>query len=224
MPGAAVRFTPAVPFTSAPTDAPIRVGAEEDDDASSIPWWAILLIVLGVLVVLCILAAAVYLATRRKKPKRAQHAEPPPQPASAAPSSDYAYAPTAPPATTRDPGGDMQQWDSVQKPPPQAYGSPHQSDSALHQKHPYDDASYSRTSYATEDTNQTTSYGSEYAAGQGFQPGDPVNAQYIDGVWYSGTVWDVAPPDKLHPDGTYDIQWYDGSHSEGVPPEQIERR
>jgi len=57
-----------------------------------------------------------------------------------------------------------------------------------------------------------------------FEPGDRVTAQYIDGEWYTGTVWSFIPADDTNPNGTYTIKWDDGSISDGVPPQQMRLR
>eukprot|EP01065_Artemidia_motanka_P001568 TRINITY_DN10716_c3_g1_i1.p1 TRINITY_DN10716_c3_g1~~TRINITY_DN10716_c3_g1_i1.p1 ORF type:complete len:1856 (+),score=510.98 TRINITY_DN10716_c3_g1_i1:709-5568(+) len=51
----------------------------------------------------------------------------------------------------------------------------------------------------------------------GFAPGDPVEAQYLDGLWYPATI--VA----LNGDGTCDADWDDGSYSSSIPMQQIRR-
>lgn len=48
-------------------------------------------------------------------------------------------------------------------------------------------------------------------------PGDPVRAQYLDGLWYNGWVHQFDPNNAM-----YQIHWEDGSYSDGVPREQIE--
>ena len=70
------------------------------------------------------------------------------------------------------------------------------------------------TSYS--DSYYETSYGSSYVP-ETFTPGERVRAQYIDGATYDGEIFAEAA------DGTYNIKWYDGSHSEGVPSNQISR-
>lgn len=49
-----------------------------------------------------------------------------------------------------------------------------------------------------------------------FEPGQPVSAQYLNGEWYDATVAGRAP------DGTYTVQWYDGSISDAIPPSQVQ--
>lgn len=56
-----------------------------------------------------------------------------------------------------------------------------------------------------------------------FATGDSVNAMYIDGVWYTGTILGMQAATAAFPEGTYSIRWYDGSQSEGVPPQQIQQ-
>eukprot|EP01062_Namystynia_karyoxenos_P061469 TRINITY_DN5376_c0_g2_i4.p1 TRINITY_DN5376_c0_g2~~TRINITY_DN5376_c0_g2_i4.p1 ORF type:complete len:2322 (+),score=604.66 TRINITY_DN5376_c0_g2_i4:75-7040(+) len=49
-----------------------------------------------------------------------------------------------------------------------------------------------------------------------YTPGQKVRALYLDGVYYDATVWAVEP------DGCYSVQWYDGTHSNGLPSEQLQ--
>eukprot|EP01061_Rhynchopus_euleeides_P014163 TRINITY_DN245_c0_g2_i2.p1 TRINITY_DN245_c0_g2~~TRINITY_DN245_c0_g2_i2.p1 ORF type:complete len:2126 (+),score=550.63 TRINITY_DN245_c0_g2_i2:56-6433(+) len=100
----------------------------------------------------------------------------------------------------------------------------------MHHQQPREEAAAGETRPGTYDDYNYTTRGSEdyyssydpnsYAT-EGevleFANDEPVKAQYIDGEYYEGTVWSKAP------DGTYNIRWADGSHSEGVPPEQIVR-
>eukprot|EP01061_Rhynchopus_euleeides_P014162 TRINITY_DN245_c0_g2_i1.p1 TRINITY_DN245_c0_g2~~TRINITY_DN245_c0_g2_i1.p1 ORF type:complete len:2078 (+),score=555.20 TRINITY_DN245_c0_g2_i1:56-6289(+) len=79
----------------------------------------------------------------------------------------------------------------------------------------YDDYNY--TTRGSEDYYSTDYASTEAPPVTEFANDEPVKAQYIDGEYYEGTVWSKAP------DGTYNIRWADGSHSEGVPPEQIVR-
>ena len=69
-------------------------------------------------------------------------------------------------------------------------------------------------SYRSGSSYDATSYSSSYIP-ETFIPGERVRAQYIDGAEYDGEVFAQAA------DGTYNIKWYDGSHSEGVPARQI---
>eukprot|EP01062_Namystynia_karyoxenos_P061465 TRINITY_DN5376_c0_g1_i1.p1 TRINITY_DN5376_c0_g1~~TRINITY_DN5376_c0_g1_i1.p1 ORF type:complete len:2309 (+),score=628.32 TRINITY_DN5376_c0_g1_i1:52-6927(+) len=46
--------------------------------------------------------------------------------------------------------------------------------------------------------------------------GQRVRALYIDGAYYEATVY------SRDLDGTYGVQWYDGTLSEGIPPEQMQ--
>lgn len=50
-----------------------------------------------------------------------------------------------------------------------------------------------------------------------FEPevGQPVMAQYIDGEWHEATVAERAE------DGTYGVNWEDGTFSDKIPPEQL---
>eukprot|EP00755_Sulcionema_specki_P004148 Sspe_Gene.29353::Locus_13890_Transcript_1_4_Confidence_0.333_Length_8046::g.29353::m.29353 len=85
--------------------------------------------------------------------------------------------------------------------------------------------SYDYTTASGTSTTGVTGDEYSYEEGSGYGRGAPfefdqdevVSAQYLDGQYYEGTIWSKAP------DGTYSIRWYDGSHSEGVPPEQIRR-
>eukprot|EP01060_Flectonema_neradi_P001080 TRINITY_DN10643_c0_g3_i1.p1 TRINITY_DN10643_c0_g3~~TRINITY_DN10643_c0_g3_i1.p1 ORF type:complete len:1006 (+),score=166.42 TRINITY_DN10643_c0_g3_i1:3522-6539(+) len=72
------------------------------------------------------------------------------------------------------------------------------------------DPSYSYDSY------YGTSYSSSYVP-ETFAPGEKVTAQYIDGAVYEAEVL------SQEADGTYSLKWYDGSHSQGVPADQINR-
>eukprot|EP00756_Hemistasia_phaeocysticola_P010869 Hpha_TRINITY_DN15056_c0_g4::TRINITY_DN15056_c0_g4_i1::g.126089::m.126089 len=51
--------------------------------------------------------------------------------------------------------------------------------------------------------------------GMQLQPGQKVRALFLDGQVYDATIWDVAA------DGTYGVQWYDGTYSDGIPTDQI---
>jgi len=204
-----------VPYVSGESLVAMEDEEEEDDQSTSIPWWAILLIILAIL---CVLVVVIYFVccTKKKKPKA--------EPAQGFPSAHY--QPSAPP---RDPGGEMQQWDPVRK-DPRSFGSPSKdSFGALN----YEDGSYtgqssaySTASGASGDTSLSMASASKATGVEGpiFQQHEEVNALYIDGAWYAGSIWSMNPPDEMNPYGSYNIRWYDGSHSEGVPPEQIQRR
>ena len=67
------------------------------------------------------------------------------------------------------------------------------------------------------DEYYTTDYPSYSYATEVFEPHDRVKALYIDGQWYDGEIAGQSP------DGSYEIKWADGQHSEGIPGHQIQR-
>eukprot|EP01060_Flectonema_neradi_P032994 TRINITY_DN53_c1_g2_i1.p1 TRINITY_DN53_c1_g2~~TRINITY_DN53_c1_g2_i1.p1 ORF type:complete len:2070 (+),score=437.91 TRINITY_DN53_c1_g2_i1:62-6271(+) len=75
----------------------------------------------------------------------------------------------------------------------------------------------SRGSASSYDEYYTTDYPSYSYATEVFEPHDRVRALYIDGQWYDGEIAGQSP------DGTYEIKWADGQHSEGIPGHQIQR-
>lgn len=202
-----VPTTPVASVTTAPS--------ADDDDDNTLPWWGVLLIVLAGVLVCCLVIAAVWL-TRRKRHKQVPGIRDYAADTTIAP--DSKYEPSMPPVYGsdyygRDPGGDMQQWDPAQK--PHSYSSPAtDSVGALHSG--YDDGSYTYSGMSGSPSRSGTEW-----SGAAYQHNDPITAQYIDGVWYEGIIWSANEPDAMNPEGTYNIRWYDGSHSEWVPPEQI---
>eukprot|EP01060_Flectonema_neradi_P004941 TRINITY_DN1326_c5_g1_i1.p1 TRINITY_DN1326_c5_g1~~TRINITY_DN1326_c5_g1_i1.p1 ORF type:complete len:2016 (+),score=310.94 TRINITY_DN1326_c5_g1_i1:80-6127(+) len=83
---------------------------------------------------------------------------------------------------------------------------------------------FARTHGAESSYYSNGSYGSSYVPSESyssgtdlFGKGELVMAQYIDGAEYEGEVIGRSS------DGTYNIKWYDGTHSEGVPGRQITR-
>ncbi|KAJ9470510.1 hypothetical protein DIPPA_18537 [Diplonema papillatum] len=98
---------------------------------------------------------------------------------------------------------------------PASYDDSYYSKSYGDSKRPDDDYSY----YGEPEESY---YDESYAPPAGppleqFFPDDRVRAHYLDGQWYDATILAQTP------DGKYDVEWYDGTHSGGIPPDQLQR-
>ena len=100
------------------------------------------------------------------------------------------------------------------EPKQQPYG---EYDSPARQKElsTYNDQPQSRGASQSYDESY---YSQSYYEYDTFNVDEKVRALYVDGSWYDATIWAVGT------DGTYEVKWAeDGTHSEGIPPDQIKR-
>eukprot|EP01059_Diplonema_ambulator_P033367 TRINITY_DN693_c0_g1_i1.p1 TRINITY_DN693_c0_g1~~TRINITY_DN693_c0_g1_i1.p1 ORF type:complete len:2265 (+),score=451.16 TRINITY_DN693_c0_g1_i1:124-6918(+) len=157
---------------------------------SSWDWWVWLLIALGALLLLCCLIALLWFCCKDNKEEKEKE--------------------------EKDVYEDQQmQTYAEQNQKSQSYPGPGQQKDGEYTS--YNDYNYTS---AGSDEYYSSYDPTSYAEGGEvveYTPDEVIQAQYIDGEYYEGTIWSKAP------DGTYNIRWYDGSHSEGVPPEQIRR-
>eukprot|EP01059_Diplonema_ambulator_P012698 TRINITY_DN2312_c0_g2_i1.p1 TRINITY_DN2312_c0_g2~~TRINITY_DN2312_c0_g2_i1.p1 ORF type:complete len:1960 (+),score=518.80 TRINITY_DN2312_c0_g2_i1:524-5881(+) len=79
------------------------------------------------------------------------------------------------------------------------------------------ETSYYDESYSSPSGSQSQSYYSTSYAPEKFDVDEQVKALYVDGQWYDATIWSQAP------DGTYEVKWYDGQHSDGIPADQLKK-
>eukprot|EP01064_Diplonema_japonicum_P022005 TRINITY_DN3161_c0_g1_i1.p1 TRINITY_DN3161_c0_g1~~TRINITY_DN3161_c0_g1_i1.p1 ORF type:complete len:2279 (+),score=377.70 TRINITY_DN3161_c0_g1_i1:49-6837(+) len=166
----------------------------DSDDDDSWDWWVWLLIGLGAFLLLLCLILLLWCCCRDKKDKEEEQKK-------------EVYE-----------GSQMQTYESNQQSAGRQAGPSQGGPQKDGEYTSYNDYNY--TSAGSEEyysSYEPTSYaeGGEVVE---FTPDEVIKAQYIDGEYYEGTIWSKAP------DGTYNIRWFDGSHSEGVPPEQILRK
>ena len=91
--------------------------------------------------------------------------------------------------------------ETVQESPREAKTTEYYDDTYDQSRSYYDDTYYTQSYYETEN----------------YQVGDAVKALYVDGEWYEASIFNVMP------DGTYEVKWADGQHSEGIPADQLQR-
>eukprot|EP00756_Hemistasia_phaeocysticola_P038689 Hpha_TRINITY_DN16775_c1_g5::TRINITY_DN16775_c1_g5_i1::g.76657::m.76657 len=176
--------------------------APQGDSDDSMPWWLILIIVAGTLLLLTLLIIIIFCCCRKRKQNSSRALTRTTVPEDKSP-------PLYPP--TPDRSGFTPPY--PRDPHPTWGNSPGK---------PRYEPSPSPSSHASPASDSARSRG-ERSEVDVFEPGDEVTAQYIDGDWYRGTVWSFLPADDEYPHGAYTIKWYDGSISDGVPPQQMQR-
>eukprot|EP01061_Rhynchopus_euleeides_P042123 TRINITY_DN73546_c0_g1_i1.p1 TRINITY_DN73546_c0_g1~~TRINITY_DN73546_c0_g1_i1.p1 ORF type:complete len:1868 (+),score=635.93 TRINITY_DN73546_c0_g1_i1:128-5731(+) len=106
--------------------------------------------------------------------------------------------------------------DKAPKEQPYAYDSPQRQKEVS----TYDDTAPqgTRSGAGPSQSYDESYYSQSYYDYDVFNVDDDVRALYVDGEWYDATIWAVGA------DGTYEVKWYDGTHSEGLPADQLQRK
>lgn len=222
-PNSHVTWVPASAVTMAPTTS------GDDDDSSDLSTGALIAIIVGSVVACLLLVAIVACLLCGGKKKKKQ--EPPPAAAEADPNRKTWEPVNSDPSMGSPPPGHpgaqspvqfAPQKDPAEMPPGAASRSvgfadpPARTASDQHASHPsrqgYHDAPPPMSS-----GQHPYQYGSPASAASmgGLPAGTKVQALYLDGRYYDATIW------SREPDGTYSVQWFDGSHSDGIPTDQL---
>eukprot|EP01064_Diplonema_japonicum_P020718 TRINITY_DN302_c6_g1_i1.p1 TRINITY_DN302_c6_g1~~TRINITY_DN302_c6_g1_i1.p1 ORF type:complete len:1935 (+),score=435.09 TRINITY_DN302_c6_g1_i1:68-5806(+) len=168
---------------------------QNGDDDDSLETWEWILIIAGCLLFLCLVIIIIACLMKGKKNKSQKGTEENRR------SENY--------DSPQGPTKELQPYNSHTQSPPHSRGATGDMDKG--------ETSYYEDSYSSPSGSQSQSYYSTSYAPEKYEIDEKVKVLYLDGQWYDATIWSQAA------DGSYEVKWHDGQHSDGIPLDQIQK-